>query len=317
MHALTTFHAARSAPVGRDPSQPFEQAIALQFPTLRVSHVLPIAQYQLVSMYAGITVGEIPEYVSVTPHWHDVSFIVRGDTRINWRWGRREIRRVCGPGAVTIAVAGEEYQIRSAGQVEILNWGIAPAFLDSVAEREFGRPCGAVEIHSLQGATDDRLWELGRRLTAEVHSPRYASQLYFDTLATQLAICLLRDHSSLADGKRQALSRVDDDRIRKAIDYIHSNLSYNISLEDLAIETGLSSGYLVTAFKQATGLPPHRYQLEKRIERAKVLLANPHRTITQVALDVGFSSQSHLTSVFKRLAAMTPKAYRSQIHRLD
>jgi AraC family transcriptional regulator len=268
-------------------------------------------------MYAGITVGEIPDYVRVTPRWHDLSFIVRGDTRMNWRWGRREIRRVCGPGAVTIAVASEEYQLRSAGQVELLTWGISPTFLDSVAERELGHPCGGVQIHPLQGGTDDRLWELGRRLTAEVCTPRYASQLYFDTLNTQLAICLLRDHSSHANRGPHALSRIDDDRIRKVIDYIHSNLSYNISLEDLAIETGLSSGYLVTAFKQATGLPPHRYQLEKRIERAKLLLGDPHRTITQVALDVGFSSQSHLTSVFKRLAATTPKAYRSQIHRLD
>jgi AraC family transcriptional regulator len=317
MDAVTTLRTAQSGLLDLVPSQSFRHAMTLHFPTLRVSHVLPVAQYQLDSMYAGITIGEVPEYVGITPRWHDLPFIVRGDTRINWRWGRREIRRVCGPGAVTIAVAGEEFQIRYAGQVETLAWGISPSFLDSVAERELGRRCGAVELHSLQGGTDDRLWELGRRLNAEICSPRYASQLYFDTLNTQLAICLLRDHSSHASGDQQAGSRIDDDRVRKAIDYIQSNLCYSITLEDLAIETGLSSGYLVTAFKQATGLPPHRYQLEKRIERAKLLLADPNRTITQVALDVGFSSQSHLTSVFRRLTATTPKAYRSQIHRLD
>jgi AraC family transcriptional regulator len=287
-------------------------------PSLKFLNVLPVEQYQLESMYAGITAGEILDFVCLTPAWHEVSFILRGDTRGNWRWGsHREIRRVCRPGAVTIAVAEEEFQIRSAGRFEMLTWGISPSFVESVAERELGHPCAGLEIQSLQGGTDDRLWELGRRLSAEMSFPRYASQLYFDTLNTQLAICLLRDHSSHADRRQNALSRIDDERIRKVIDYIHANLCHGITLDELSVETGLSSGYLVTAFKQATGLPPHRYQLEKRIERAKVLLADPNRSITQVALDVGFSSQSHLTSVFKRLTASTPKAYRSQIHRID
>jgi AraC family transcriptional regulator len=223
------------------------------------------------------------------------------------------VRRHCRPGSVTVTVTEDDHEVRCAGRVEALSWAVDPVFLMSVAERELERPCGALQTLSLQGGVDDRLWELGRRMAAELRAPRYASQLYFDTLNTQLAICLVRDHSSLVVCDRGPAAPVGDQRIRAAVDFIHANLGWTITLEELAAEADLSPGYFVTAFRQATGLPPHRYVLKERVERAKLLLAEPDRAISQIALDVGFSSQSHLTSVFRRTTGMTPKSYRGAV----
>ena len=283
------------------------------FPSLRFSSELPLERYRLQSLFATIVSGEVPDFVRFQACWHVLSFLLKGETRANWRRGQHEIRRICRPGTVSITPAGDEQEFRCSGCIEALGWGIEPAFVRSIAERELERPCGSLELIALHGGVDDRLWELGRRMAAELYAPRYASRLYFDTLNTQLAICLVRDHSSLVSHGDAARHRIEDLRIRKAIDFIHANLSWNITLEELAEETSLSPGYLVAAFKQATGRPPHRYLLEQRVERAKVLLADPNQNITQIALDVGFSSQSHLTTVFRRLTGLTPNAYRNQV----
>ncbi len=291
----------------------FRRDLEVRFPSLRFATNFPVEHSWPEALFATIVSGEIPDFVRFRAGWHVLSFLLKGETRANWRWGQKEIRRICRPGTVSITPAGDEHEFRCSGRIDVLGWGIDPVFVQSIAERELERPCGSLEVIALHGGVDDRLWELGRRMAAELESPRYASRLYFDTLNTQLAICLVRDHSSLVSHGEAARNRIEDLRIRKAIDVIQANLSWNITLEELAEETGLSPGYLVAAFKQATGRPPHRYLLEQRVERAKVLLAEPNQNITQIALDVGFSSQSHLTTVFRRLTGLTPNAYRNQV----
>jgi AraC family transcriptional regulator len=73
----------------------------------------------------------------------------------------------------------------------------------------------------------------------------------------------------------------------------------------------LSPTYFASLFKRATGLSLHQYVIQQRVERAKLLLLTTDLTSTDIALQVGFSSQSHLTQHFKRLTRITPKQVRS------
>jgi AraC family transcriptional regulator len=315
---------ARQHPLARQPGtddlRPLpdpRRDLEARLPSLNISTEFACERFWPESLTATIVSGDVPEFVRFRAAWHVLSFLLKGETRANWRRGHHEVRRICRPGTVSITPAGDEQEFRCSGRVEVLGWGIDPAFVQSIAEHELERPCGSLEVIALYGGVDDRLWELGRRMAAELESPRYASRLYFDTLNTQLAICLVRDHSTLVSHGEAARHFIEDLRIRKAIDFIQANLSWNITLEELALETGLSCGYFVAAFKEATGRPPHRYLLEQRVERAKVLLADPNQNITQIALDVGFSSQSHMTTVFRRVTGLTPNAYRNQVLGLD
>ena len=94
---------------------------------------------------------------------------------------------------------------------------------------------------------------------------------------------------------------------------MRENLGDDVSLDALAGIAGLSPNYFLSAFRQATGLTPHRYVTELRIARACELLHDPHRAITDVSLAVGFSSQSHMTEVFRRTMNTTPAAYRKEV----
>jgi AraC family transcriptional regulator len=104
-------------------------------------------------------------------------------------------------------------------------------------------------------------------------------------------------------------------KLRLVMEYMESNLDRNVTLTELAALVDLTPRYFCTVFKQAIGQPPHQFQIEQRVERAKSLLRQPPISVTDVALMVGFSSQSHLNAYFRRIVGVTPARYRAAILR--
>jgi AraC family transcriptional regulator len=100
-------------------------------------------------------------------------------------------------------------------------------------------------------------------------------------------------------------------RLRRVADYVDSHLSKKIALSDLAAVAGLSRMHFASQFRIATGLRPHEYLLRQRIRRAEELLRNTTLTIVEVAFSVGFQTQAHFTTVFKRIAGSTPAQWRN------
>ncbi|MBD2103519.1 AraC family transcriptional regulator [Leptolyngbya sp. FACHB-261] len=99
--------------------------------------------------------------------------------------------------------------------------------------------------------------------------------------------------------------------VRQAREYLEDNLAQNVSLEQLAQVVNLSPYHLHRVFCSEIGLPPHQYQTQVRIARAKRLLSQG-LSIRQVSIETGFADQSHFTRHFKRLMQVTPGRYRSQ-----
>ncbi|MEO1764641.1 MAG: AraC family transcriptional regulator [Cyanobacteria bacterium J06629_18] len=109
--------------------------------------------------------------------------------------------------------------------------------------------------------------------------------------------------------KNKVQGQLSADKLQQAIDYIQSNLAEEISLESIANELGISRYYFCRLFKKSMGISPYQYLIESRIERAKELLIQPDISITDVALKVGFYSQSHFTKYFKKVVGVTPKEF--------
>jgi AraC family transcriptional regulator len=91
--------------------------------------------------------------------------------------------------------------------------------------------------------------------------------------------------------------------------HIEEHLDEQISLATLAELTRLSRFYLCRAFKQSFGLPPHRYHMSRRIERAKMLLVQPSPSVTEIGLALGFNETSSFTASFRKATGLTPTAY--------
>jgi AraC family transcriptional regulator len=100
-------------------------------------------------------------------------------------------------------------------------------------------------------------------------------------------------------------------RLKRVVDYIESHLSAKITLLDLAAVAGLSRMHFASQFRKATGMRPHEYLLTRRVRRAEELLRDGTMPIVEIALTVGFQTQAHFTTVFKRLVGCTPCRWRA------
>ncbi len=118
---------------------------------------------------------------------------------------------------------------------------------------------------------------------------------------------MLTTTTSTTEFKHKGLTRT---QLQQVLDYIQTHLDRDLSLAELAETLNLSPTYFATAFKQAIKVSPHQYVIQQRVERAKLMLSKTDLAISDIALQVGFSSQSHLTQQFKRLTGMTPKQIR-------
>jgi len=97
---------------------------------------------------------------------------------------------------------------------------------------------------------------------------------------------------------------------KRAKDFMLERLDSELSLVEVAEVCGLSSNYFARAFKQSTGLPPYRWLLRQRVERAKDFLTHTSDTLSDIALACGFADQSHFTRVFSRITGVNPGSWR-------
>ena len=100
---------------------------------------------------------------------------------------------------------------------------------------------------------------------------------------------------------------------RKVVAYIEEHLAESISLAALASLIGLSTSHFCRAFGQSCGIPPQRYHLRQRIERAKTLLAKHAASVTEVGFAVGYKHTSAFCTAFRRVTGLTPNAYRRNL----
>jgi AraC-like DNA-binding protein len=100
-------------------------------------------------------------------------------------------------------------------------------------------------------------------------------------------------------------------RLKRVLQYVDENLAGKITLQHLAAVAGLSRMHFAAQFRAAVGMRPHDFLLKRRIERAQELLRRADVSLVDVALTVGFQTQAHFTTVFKRFAGDTPYQWRS------
>ncbi len=118
------------------------------------------------------------------------------------------------------------------------------------------------------------------------------------------------EHIRDALSHRQRLNSEAQRLTRKAMAYVHEHYGEPIGREDFARYVGVSEGYLSRSFNQETGLSLIHYLTRYRIQQAKQLLATTDKTITEVAMEVGFSDSNYFSRVFRQEVGLSPLAYR-------
>jgi AraC family transcriptional regulator len=202
-----------------------------------------------------------------------------------------------------------------AGSPKVLLVYIRKTIVERLAAEVFERDPAAVEIIPGLGFRDGLLEQLVLAVLGELKDEDSSNPVYVDTLAHAIAIQLLKRHTSRAIGDLDNRSYEAGDlyqlHLDRVVDYIAAFLDRELTIEKLAHVAGMNPIYFARVFKKRLGVAPHQFVLFKRIERAKHLLADSDTPIVEIALATGFSSQSHLSSVFKQVVGETPRNYRS------
>jgi AraC family transcriptional regulator len=156
---------------------------------------------------------------------------------------------------------------------------------------------------------DPLIQQIGLALKAELEIDGLSDRLYAESMANALAVHLLRHYSTRKQDIRVCSGRLANHKLQQAIDYMQAYLAEDISLAAIATELGMSQYHFARLFKQSTGYSPYQYVIKCRIERARELMMQERQSITDIALQVGFASQSQFGRHFKRLTGVTPKQF--------
>ncbi|KHK55421.1 hypothetical protein PI87_13820 [Ralstonia sp. A12] len=175
-------------------------------------------------------------------------------------------------------------------------------FLQRVAQEMQMRPAhaGLQARHLIEEA---RLCHLMLAIEADHCSGAPGGRLYTDSLGVALAVQLLAGYA-VAGRQGEALSAR---QVQRVVDFIEANLDVDLSLDALASVAGVSRSYLQRAFRSSKGTSLHRYVVERRVERARLLLIKRSLPASEIALAVGFANQSHMARWMRRLLGVTPR----------
>lgn len=151
---------------------------------------------------------------------------------------------------------------------------------------------------------------LARRIRLQLCAERPA-RAYVEALCIALLVEMFRPIVTRL-GKPPDKAPLDRRAIDMLLGYIDANLDGNLTIGHLAELVGVSPDRLGRAFKKAVGDSPHSYVIQRRTDAARRLLASGEGTLAEIAFATGFSSQSHMTTAFKKVLGVTPGAVRRQ-----
>jgi AraC family transcriptional regulator len=162
---------------------------------------------------------------------------------------------------------------------------------------------------------DQAIWDTALKLKAEVGNSDPSSRQYVEALSLVLMHELIRLEQTTSGAAGQLRGGLPARQQKRLAEFIDEHLAEEISLATLAGLVDLSLFHFARAFKQSFGVPPHRYHMDRRMDRARSLLRRSTLSVTQIGSQIGFRETSSFTRAYRKFAGVTPSNYRR--HRED
>ena len=213
-------------------------------------------------------------------------------------------------GSLDIIPQGTTLGVYGYDETEFIVLALEPAFVHQIAN-ESGMSDSELVRHL--GIRDAQIEYIAFALKSELDAGCPSGRIYGDGLAVALAARLLGRYSAHRSISHNSNALMSGYTLRRVTNYIQDNLTKDLTLAEIADVARMSPHYFSRAFRKSTGIPPHRYVIDRRIEKAKTLLSDNHLPLVEVGLSVGFQNQSHFTTLFHKRTGVTPKVYRSRI----
>lgn len=182
--------------------------------------------------------------------------------------------------------------------------------LQSVSESLFNRALAHDHLRMPSGIGDGRLCCAARSVRSGLSSIE-PTNLILDSWALILSEILVRHFSSHENApSRTSFGKIPALGVARVVDYIEASIDRDLDLASLASVASMSVYHFARRFRDTIGMSPHAYVLSRRIRHAQEMLHRSRSSLTEVSVSAGFSSQAHLTAVFRRHLGVTPGEYR-------
>jgi AraC family transcriptional regulator len=214
--------------------------------------------------------------------------------------GDRWVRHTMPPGSLWIQPANQAFSFNVAEESHWCGAIVQPAKLKALLGSD-----SAVE--PVIGLQDDTLGPAMQALCAEVLRGGPSGRRFAEGMLTVIGTQLLR---LFGEAHRAPKGGITGRQRSIVTEHIDTHLTETIAVADLAACVGLSEAHFARAFKQTVGLAPHRFVIERRLERGKRMLADTEDSIALVASACGFADQAHFSRAFSQAFGMSPSALR-------
>jgi AraC family transcriptional regulator len=214
-------------------------------------------------------------------------------------------------GFIEIVPANLPCGVRSISVAQSIEWihcYLEPTFIAKIAYESVNPD--RVELLLVRKKKDALIRQIGLALKSSLDMDGGGSCFYADSMATALSAHLLRYYSTRSHKFREYEDGLSKQKLKQVIEYIEAYLGEDISLSDIANELGMSQYYFCHLFKRSTGISPHQFLIRQRVERAKLLLKQPERTVASIAIECGFANQSHFARCFRQCTGVNPNQFR-------
>ncbi|MEH2245674.1 AraC family transcriptional regulator [Nostoc sp.] len=263
-----------------------------------------LAHYQL----PAIEVPEIynVQHVIVIPFWKqpvEVELIAEGKRYLT-QHDQKETALNC----IEVLPAYVPISSKCKQEIELMHCYLEPTFLAHAAHESVNPD--RVEVKLALQAPDPLVCQIGLALRSVLETDANNSYFYAESMATALAAHFLKYYSTRKHFLQEYEDGLPKYKLKQAFEYVAAHLHQDVSLVEISEELGISQYYFCRLFKKSTGMSPHAYLIQQRVERSKQLLKQRGRTINEIAVECGFANPSHFAKCFRRYTGISPNQFR-------
>jgi AraC-like DNA-binding protein len=187
------------------------------------------------------------------------------------------------------------------------------ATLNAIADDANAMRVGELDYVPGAGVRDQTMSNLGMAMLAALERPEQASRVFVDHVTLAVAAHVAHTYGGMKVVARPIWGGLAPWQERRAKEILSADLNGEVSLKEIARECGLSISHFSRAFRQSTGMAPHRWLVQRRIEATKALLADKRKSLSDIALQCGFADQSHFTRTFTGAVGCSPSVWRRSL----
>jgi AraC family transcriptional regulator len=276
----------------------------------RQTSAMPSSAAKVVATRWHACSERVQDFGAETPADQHVVKIVLRNTNIRFSVSGRTVQDgLTTPGTVHVTEPAAPVHCLFRGPYDVLHLHVPNQLIAECARDMTSHPLPVLVSKGVP-SKDATVDSLARALFEADSVGGSFGQIYADCISMAIVARLLASANRGAGPDQPKSGKLARWRLKRAIDYVEAHLNNPVSLADVASSAGLTRMHFAAQFRAATALRPHEYLLRRRIERAQEMLVGTSMRLVDIALSVGFQSQSHFTRVFKRYAGQPPRAWR-------